>query len=201
MVQSTEEAMEAAPERPESDGSLVARFQGGDESAFDELVVRHRQTVYRLAYRLMGSHEDADDLSQEAFMKAYRGLRGFRGEAAFRTWVTRIVVNLALNARQARRAAVPLEAAADLRSEATGTEATLRSQVKGAVGDLPPRQRQVLRLKVYGGLKFSEIARAAGMSVGTAKATFFQAVRNLRVRLAGPPARTGRARGSGHDRL
>lgn len=193
--------MEAGRDRPESDGSLVARFQEGDESAFDELVTRHRKTVYRLAYRLAGSHEDADDLSQEAFIRAYRGLPGFRGEAAFRTWVTRIVVNLALNARQARRPTVPLVEAAGVRSEASGTEAILRSQVEGAVGHLPPRQRQVLRLKVYGGMKFSEIAQAAGMSVGTAKATFFQAVQNLRVRLAGPPARIGRVRGSGHDRL
>jgi RNA polymerase sigma-70 factor (ECF subfamily) len=193
--------MEAGHDQPDSDGSLVARFQGGDESAFDELVARHRKAVYRLAHRLLGCHEDADDLSQEAFIRAYRGLPGFRGEAAFRTWVTRIVVNLALNARQARRASVPLEEAAGARSEASGSEAVLRSQVRGAVVALPPRQRQVLRLKVYGGMKFSEIAQAAGMSVGTAKATFFQAVRSLRARLAGPPPRLGRVRGSGHDRL
>lgn len=184
--------MEAGHDPPESDGSLVARFQEGDESAFDELVARHRRMVYRLAYRLVGSHEDADDLSQEAFIRVYRGLPGFRGEAAFRTWVTRIVVNLALNARQARRPTLPLDEAAGVRREASGTEATLRSQVKGAVGELPPRQRQVLRLKVYGGMKFSEVAQAAGMTVGTAKATFFQAVQNLRARLAGP--RTARPR-------
>ncbi len=175
-----------APGRPEADESLVARFQGGDASAFDDLVLRHREAVYRLAYRLVGRHAEADDLCQDAFLRAYRGLRGFRGDARFSTWLTRIVMNLALNARRgsARRAAVPLEEAADRPAAAgDGLRSALRREVRRAVGTLPPRQRQVLVLKVYEGLKFAEIAALAGMTVGTAKATFFQAVRGLRRRL------------------
>ena len=176
--------MEAAPGGPESDEELVARFQGGDESAYDELVMRHRRGIYRLAHRLMGSHEDADDLCQEAFLRAYRALGRFRGEALFRTWITRIVVNLSQDARRARRATLSFEAVRDLpESGGGGAEAALRAEVKRAIMEMPPRQRQVLVLKAYEGMKFSEIAGAAGISVGTAKATFFQAVRRLRDRL------------------
>src|SRR6058998_1256845 len=179
--------MEVGPESQGSDGELVARYLRGDGSAFDALVLRHRLAVYRVAYRLLGSHEEADDVSQEAFLRAYRALPGFRGDASFRTWITRIVINLALSARRARVTTVPIEKAA-------GPEAALRREVRLAVRDLPRRQRQVLILKVYEGMKFAEIAQAAGMSIGTAKATFFQAVRNLRTRLApGTGPRRGEA--------
>jgi len=173
--------MEVGPESQDSDGELVARYLRGDGSAFDALVLRHRLAVYRVAYRLLGSHEEADDVSQEAFLRAYRALPGFRGDASFRTWITRVTT-------------VPIEKAAPPKEEAAGPEAALRREVRLAVRDLPRRQRQVLILKVYEGMKFAEIAQAAGMSIGTAKATFFQAVRNLRTRLApGTGPRRGEA--------
>ncbi len=180
--------MEASPRTAESpteiDERLVARFRKGEAAAFDALVVRHRAGIYRLAYRLLGTHEDADDLAQEAFLRAYRSLARFRGESSFRTWMTRILINLAINARRSRRPTAPLdEAVTATSSAAEGTEATLRSQVRHAVGQLPRRQRQILMLKVYGEMKFSEVASAAGISIGTAKATFFQAVQALRGRL------------------
>ncbi len=180
--------MGAASEGPESDEQLVLRFQGGDEAAFDAIVLRHRKRIYRVAFRLMGSHPDADDLSQETFLRAYRGLGRYRGEALLSTWLTRIAVNLALNVRRARPPSVPLEDAAGREVDGSAVEASLRGQIRRAVGTLPPRQRQVLMLRVYEGLKFIEIARSAGMSIGTAKATFFQAVRGLRHRLASAPA-------------
>src|SRR3989442_11157682 len=132
--------------------------------------------------------------SQEAFLRAYRGLPGFRGDASFRTWITRIAINLALSARRALFATVPIENAAAPKEAAAGPEAALRREVRLAVGGLPPRQRQGPNLKGYEGMKFAEIAQAAGMSIGTAKATFFQAVRNLRTRLApGTDPRRGEA--------
>jgi RNA polymerase sigma-70 factor (ECF subfamily) len=176
--------MQVGPERQDPDGTLVARFLQGDGSAFDELVLRHRVAVYRLAYRLLGNHSEADDVSQEAFLRAYRGLPGFRGDATFRTWIVRIVINLAQSARHARRATVSIEEAAVQGGRPTASDAVLRREVRRAVSGLPPRQRQVLVLKVYEGMKFAEIAQAAGMSIGTAKATFFQGVQNLRARLA-----------------
>lgn len=182
---------EAAPERDESDEQIVDRFKNGDESAFDALVLRHRNAVYRLAFRLMGTHADADDLAQDAFLRAYLGLRRFRGESLFGTWLTRIVVNLALNARRSQRPVLPLEEAGigmpQRRDVRNAADVTLEGQVRQAVGLLPARQRQVLTLKIYEGLKFSEIASAAGITVGTAKATFFQAVQGLRKKLAARP--------------
>ena len=176
--------MQVDPDRQDSDERLVARFVQGDESAFDDLVARHRIGIYRLGFRLMGSHEEADDLAQEAFLRAYKALRRFRGDASFRTWITRIAINLALGARRPRGATVPLEDARGLQCAAAGPDAALKRQVRRAVGALPSRQRQILVLKVYEGMKFTEIAQIAGISIGTAKATFFQAVRNLRGRLA-----------------
>lgn len=188
------------PDGTETDDVLVSRFRdGGDPSAFEALVRRHRRDVYRLAWRLLGNHTDADDVTQEAFVRAWRGLRGFRGEAGFKTWLTRIVVNLAWNARQRRRATPPedpgaVERAADAIGApghasppgGQGPQAVLRAQVRRLVDSLPRRQRQVLHMKVYAGMTFREIARAAGISVGAAKATFFQAVSGLRERLAAP---------------
>jgi RNA polymerase sigma-70 factor (ECF subfamily) len=176
--------MEVGQDRREDDSTLVARFLQGDRPAFDQLVLRHRLAVYRLAYRLLGNHEEADDVSQEAFLRAYRALPGFRGEATFRTWINRIAINLALNVRHSRMATVPIEEMTDPQGSPSGPDAALKREVRRAVSGLPPRQRQVLVLKVYEGMKFSEIAQAAGMSIGTAKATFFHAVRNLRARLA-----------------
>lgn len=179
--------MPETPEAADTDARLVERFRSGDERAFDELVHRHRQAVYRVAWRLTGNHADADDLAQEAFVRACRSLAGFRGESQFRTWMVRIVMNLAFSKRSGHRPFVPLTEATGVPATGGAPEATLRGQVRRAVGSLPPRQRQVLVLKVYEGLKFIEIAGLTGISVGTAKATFFQAVRGLQARLGLPP--------------
>jgi RNA polymerase sigma-70 factor (ECF subfamily) len=182
------EQADAAP----SDEELVGRARAGDEAAFSELMIRHRAAVYRTAWRLTGDHAEADDLSQEAFVKAYRALGSFRGDSKFRTWVVRIVMNLAFTARLTRRPLVSIEEVGALPAGGVPADRQLLGrQVRAAVESLPPRQRQVLLLKVYEGLKFQEIADLAGISVGTAKATFFHAVRSLRGRL-GAPAPIGR---------
>lgn len=183
------EQAEAAP----TDDELVRRARAGDEGAFSELVIRHRVAVYRAAWRVSGNHAEADDLSQEAFVKAHRALGSFRGESQFRTWVVRIVMNLAFTARQMRRPSASIDEVRAL--PAGGPPADRRllgTEVRAAVEALPPRQRQVLLLKVYEGLKFQEIADLAGISVGTAKATFFHAVRSLRSRLGAPAPIGGR---------
>src|SRR3989441_9728768 len=134
--------MEVGPDSQDSDGELVARYLRGDGSAFDELVLRHRLAVYRLAYRLLGNHEEADDVSQEAFLRAYRGLPGFRGDASFRTWITRIAINLALSVRRERASLVPLKDAPEMRRQADGPETALRGQVRRAGRGVAPPQRQ-----------------------------------------------------------
>ena len=173
-------------EAADSDERLVERFKRGDESAFEELVHRHRERIYRAAWRVAGNHAEADDLAQESFLRANRSLSGFRGESRFLTWMMRILMNVALSRRAGRRMMVPLEEARHVGAGEGAGESALRRQVRDAVERLPPRQRQVLVLKVYEGMKFTEVADTMEISVGTAKATFFQAVRGLRRRLAVP---------------
>src|SRR5256885_10961138 len=168
--------MQVGPDRQDPDGRLVARFLQGDGSAFDELVLRHRVAVYRLAYRLLGNHAEADDVSQEAFLRAYRGLPRFRGDASFRTWITRIVLNLAQGARRVRRSTVTIEEAPLAGGGSAAPDGTLRREGRRAVSGLPPRPRQVLGLKGYEGVKFIEIPPAAGRSNGTPQGTVFQGV-------------------------
>ncbi len=184
--------MTSMPELPDPslrDLELVRLFQSGERAAFDRLVEAHRRDVYRLAYRLVGNHADADDLAQEAFLRVFRSLGRFRGESSFRTWLTRIVLNLATDRRRimATRRDAPLEEVPDLEQPAsTDRLGFLRQeQIRKAVGQLPRRQRETLILRVFQEMKFHEIARVMGCTVGTAKANFFHAVRGLKQRVGG----------------
>ncbi len=181
--------MATTPDLIERDLALVRRFQTGDERAFDELVERHRRGTYRLAYRLLGNHADADDLAQEAFFRAYRSLSHFRGESSFRTWLTRIVLNLAADRKKdpAIRYHVPLEElpihALPVVPATPGGGRVGEETLRRAVGQLPPRQRETLILRIFQEMKFQEIASVMGCTVGTAKANFFHALRRLRQRV------------------
>ena len=194
--------MTSPPDRNERDLALVRRFQAGDESAFDLLVEEHRREVYRLAHRLLGNHADADDLAQEAFLRIYRSLRRFRGESAFRTYLTRVVLNLAADRRKARRARpeVPMDEVPDRESRrADPAEPGLigREALRRAVDLLPPRQRETLVLRIFQEMKFREIAGVMGCTVGTAKAIFFHALKGLKGRIMpDSPSRPG-----GMDRM
>ncbi len=187
--------MTSRPDQNETDLALVRRFQAGDERAFDLLVEGHRREIYRLALRLLGNHADADDLAQETFLRAYRFLGRFRGDSAFRTWITRIALNLASDRRKGRadRRQVPLDRVPEAvlpRAQAEEAFRTIRSGVlQGAVSRLPPRQRETLILRIFQEMKFQEIAAVMGCTVGTAKANFFHALKGLRERVAGAAAR------------
>jgi len=172
----------------ETDEELVGRFQKGDVAAFEALVERHQREVYGLAYRFAGNHEDAHDISQEALIRVYRGIGGFRGEASFKTWLYRIVMNLGLNhaskARRTTQQSVELDETLHPAEnpdpvEAMAARAT-QARVDAAVRKLPPKQRQTVMLKIYQELRFQDIARVMGCSVGTAKANYFHAVNNLK---------------------
>ena len=172
----------------ESDETLVERFrENGDERAFTALVERHRRDVYRLAWRMSGNHDDAHDLSQEAFVRVYKSLGRFRGDAAFKTWLYRIVVNLSLNhVRKSRKESLGRVDVDDvvLPVQAVGLgqviAAEAREELHGAIEKLPEKQRKTLILKVFHELKYVEIARVMSCSVGTAKANFFHAVQSLK---------------------
>lgn len=173
------------------DSILVERFRHGDEGAFNQLVERHKREAYFIALRLSGSHEDARDLAQDAFVRCYQSMEKFRGDCSFRTWLYRIVINLSLNhlksPRISRRVELPeggMDAVPDSEDVIDPTAALLRRQrsalLKEAINRLPAKQKQTLLLKVYGELKYEEISEIMGCPVGTAKANFFHAVQRLR---------------------
>jgi RNA polymerase sigma-70 factor (ECF subfamily) len=168
----------------EDDRQAVEACRQGEREAFDRLVERYQRDVYRLCYRYVNNHQDANDMAQEAFLKAYRALSKFRGDSAFSTWLYRIAVNTCLNFRSARRLPqeeLPEHLADGAAGVADRLQADERSaRVRAAVAHLPEKQRATLILKVYHDLTHEEVARVLGASVGTVKANLFHALGNLR---------------------
>ncbi len=170
---------------------LVRACLDGQREAFDILVERHRRSVYQLCYRFVGNHEDASDLAQEVFLRAYRGLKNFKGDASLATWLYRIGVNVSLNRVTAKSVPTePIEARDHVQhGEPDPAERVLRAErnarVRAAIAQLPRKQRITLILRVYHDLPHQEIAAIVGTSVGAVKANFFHALRNLKKALGG----------------
>jgi RNA polymerase sigma-70 factor, ECF subfamily len=184
------EPRDATPLDTLDDRALVAACLGGRLEAFDLIVERHRRSVYQLCYRFVGRHEDAADLSQEVFLRAYRGLKRFRGDASLSTWLYRIGVNVCLNRVSVRKPPQDsLEDAPQLVAATTDPSSELlraeqAARVRAAVARLPRKQRATLILRAYHDLSHREIASALGTSVGAVKANFFHALGNLKKLLA-----------------
>ena len=175
----------APPPRDDAREDVLA-CQGGEREAFDRLVQRYQREVYRLCYRYVNNHHDADDVAQDVFLKAYRAIGRFRGDSSFSTWLYRIAVNTCLTFRSSRRESEELpEGLADRSAGvADALESSERSRrVREAVAALPERQRATLILKVYQDLTHEQVAGILGSSVGTVKANLFHALANLRQRL------------------
>jgi RNA polymerase sigma-70 factor (ECF subfamily) len=173
----------------QAERDAIAASKRGEREAFDVLVARYQRTVYRLCYRYVNNHEDANDLAQEVFLKAWRAIGRFRGESAFSTWLYRIAVNACLNFRALRRPETR-ELPETLLDPQPGALALVErqddaSRVRAAVSRLPDRQRATLILKVFHDLSHEEVASILGSSVGTAKANLFHALANLRRELTG----------------
>ncbi len=178
------------------DRDLIEAFRAGDEGAFAQLVTRHRRHVYGVARSILRRHDQADEAAQEAFIKAYKGLSRFQGQSSFRTWIHRIARNAALDllAREGTQTRVAEEAALEPSLAPLGPRALedlLREEqvleLRRGVALLPDRQRLTLTLRVQQGLKFSEIAETLDCPIGTAKANFHHAVKNLKRILKAAP--------------
>src|SRR5438045_6075009 len=166
--------------------ALVEACLSNQAGAFDLIVERHRRSVYMLCYRFAGNHEDASDLSQDVFLRAYRGLRRFRGHSSLGTWLYRIGVNVCLNRVSSKRPSTePIEDRqfVDDRAE-SAAERILRGEraarVRAAIAELPRKQRATLILRMYHEMSHQEIADVLGSSVGAVKANFFHALGNLK---------------------
>jgi RNA polymerase sigma-70 factor, ECF subfamily len=172
-----------------NESSLVEACLAGESGAFEIIVERHRRSVYQLCYRFVGNHEDASDLSQDVFLRAYRGLKNFRGHSSLATWLYRIGVNVCLNRVSAKtpldKASEPIEEhqVVDLRGDSPA-ERMLKQErsarVRAAIARLPEKQRATLILRTYHELSHQEIADILGSSVGAVKANFFHALGNLK---------------------
>jgi len=170
--------------------ALVEACLDGRPGAFDLIVQRHQRTVYQLCYRFVANHEDASDLSQDVFIRAYRGLRNFRGQSSLGTWLYRIGVNVCLIrvASASAERALASEPIAERQfvddSAESASERLLRSErgarVRAAIAQLPRKQRATLILRMYHDMSHQEIAQVLGGSVGAVKANFFHALGNLR---------------------
>src|SRR5688572_5843167 len=175
------------------DAALVKACLDGHKSAFDVIVTRHRRSMYQLCYRFVANHEDASDLSQEAFVRAWRGLKNFQGQAALSTWLYRITVNVCLNRVKVKKPDTEpfeIDRFADPRPHdpSVGLERAERAVVvRRAIAGLPPKQRATLILRTYHELSHQQIANILGSSVGAVKANFFHALQNLKKILGSEP--------------
>lgn len=168
----------------------LERFIKGDEQAFGQLVNQYKERIYRVVLRIVRNNEEANDLAQEAFIKAYYNRQSFRADSSFYTWVYRIAVNLALNyiKRNRDRQAesidyiAPSTLAVNQSNELENAE--LGEAISTGIEKLPARQKTVFVLRQYEEKPYSEIAEILSITVGAAKANYHQAIQKLKKSLS-----------------
>jgi RNA polymerase sigma-70 factor (ECF subfamily) len=183
------------------DALLIKAFQGGDRAAFDKLVLRHRDKLFNLCYSFLGDYEDANDSSQEAFIKAYQGLKKFRLESSFSTWLYRIAVNTCTNkvkslAYRQKKMTSSLDnpggmdgnRSLDIRDEDPTPLMELEEKerqdlIRRAIDQLPPEHKAVVALRDIEGFSYEEIAEITGSNLGTVKSRLSRARIDLRSKL------------------
>jgi RNA polymerase sigma-70 factor (ECF subfamily) len=192
----------SAPQGTESEIGLLDQARGGNRFAFEEIVRRYQRRVYATAYRIVRRHEVADDVAQEAFIRAFRSLDRYDPQRPFGPWICRIAANLAVNhvrSPQAREEPLP-DGHAETSSAAPGPlqgvlEIEARTMLDRALEDLPAQQRAVFCLRVFEDLSYKEIADSLGISIGTVMSRLSRAREKLREALspylAAAPGRAG----------
>jgi RNA polymerase sigma-70 factor (ECF subfamily) len=176
-----------------TDEELVALSIGGDVESFNQLVVRWERPIYALAYRVIGREEEARDVVQETFLRAFRGIGNFRGQAKFSSWVYRIALNLCRDwiRRERRTPILPtpegvdvIELAAEQGPAESIEDLVARNDMSQVVADLmtrlPEEQRTAIILKEYHGMTFQEIADLQGVPLSTVKTRLYQGLNVLR---------------------
>lgn len=166
---------------------LIEEFKKGNEQAFNTLVLRYKEKVYWIVRRMVPDHDEADDITQNVFIKAYHSLRSFKGDSSFYTWIYRIAVNLSLNEirrRKLRRTFTIDEEVHQVQSQdAQPLELMVQrertQQIIEAIELLPDKQKKVFLLRYYEELPYEEIAKILKTSVGGLKANYFHAVKKI----------------------
>ena len=189
------------PERDpkELDLERVKAAQAGDRAAFDELVERHKDIVYAVAYRFARDPDLALDLSQDVFIRAYRGIKSFRGKSSFSTWLYRIAMNTCIDYTRKRSRSVDAQTVPEEVAEYAGSEAVetggargpddqvlsgeLGEQIQKAIDALPPYHKSVFVLYEIEGLSYKDIAAIVGCSIGTVMSRLHYARKKLRMML------------------
>jgi RNA polymerase sigma factor (sigma-70 family) len=170
-----------------TDGELLHDFQRGDEAAFNILVRRYQERIYWIARRFVVDHDDADDIVQDVFSKAYSALKDFRGDSRIYTWLYRIAVNFSLNALRRKKVHEFLHLD-DLfqnpdtqagRPDEAMEQQEERRLIEEAVAVLPQKQKAVFLMRYHDEMPYEEIAAILGTSVGGLKANYFHAVKKI----------------------
>ncbi|MCK4645581.1 MAG: RNA polymerase sigma factor [Candidatus Aminicenantes bacterium] len=184
----------------QNEQTLIDRICSGDHSAFQELVERHKKKVYFLAYDVVGDHHDAEDISQEVFIKVFRSLKTFRRDAKMSSWLYQITVNTSIDHLR-RKSSKPFKSMDDLdktnfqekragnkntaiNPEQSAEAVIMQNRVSQALQKVSPKERSVFVMRHYNELKTSEIAEILNVSQGTVKALLFRAIRKLRKELS-----------------
>lgn len=174
------------------DNVLIDRFLAGDERAFNTLAEKYKRKIYLTAYRLLGNHEDARDITQEVIIKMYNELKNFRRESSIYTWIYRITTNLSLNELKKRKirnffdydeVEEWLFKDETQSPELSYRENELSNKIQEAISKLPDKQKTVFTLRYYDGLSYEEISEILGTSIGALKANYFHAINKLQKEL------------------
>ena len=180
---------------PLTDLSLVERCRANDEAAFNEVVARYKTKIYNYVYRMTGSSEDAEDLTQEVFIRMYTSIDSFRGQSNLNTWLFRIAGNLCIDRFRRARHRTPAYSLDEPIGDAEGGQdvpdqtyephrllenVEMAEQIQRALAQLPEKLRATLLLHDIEGLPYEEIARAVGCPLGTVKSRLFNARMQLR---------------------
>jgi len=168
-----------------TDNQLIDATLEGNTAAFEILVKRHQRQMYALALKMVRNHEDASDIAQDVFLKAYEALGSFQKKSSFHTWLYRITVNFCINHLRRDKAQYHVELENYHAVEAPEALKSLdtmevQGELSKAIQKLPEKQQKTVFLRIYQGLPYKEIAKIFGCSVGTVKANYFHAVKNLK---------------------
>jgi len=184
MEQSWTRTMVMASPEADADNLAVERYLAGDMTAFDELMIRYERQIYRICYRFVNNRDDAMDLAQEVFIKAFEHLGNFRRESSMKTWLYRIAMNHCINhvKKNAREFVEITESIGSTNASVHSdmVEREQREQFRRLVKRLPPKQKAILEMRIHEQLSYEEIATMSGRSISTIKASVFFALEKLR---------------------